>query len=175
MVQILPKDMSTCDKLNNTLLNEEWSIRYTPTPSKYVVCHLDCMVSTNNFHIKCWRSSPCSLIENGKMHATSIMVYHGRMPSWWRASSGCFKILSFPTLSPSLWLFSPHLPPSTCSFLLVYLTNSIIETLCTTSWSSPLSLCLCAFEFFSLPKACVCCIELHYHVLLLLVIQLHHQ
>jgi len=158
-----------------TLLDEEWSIGYTPTPSKYVICHLGCMISTQHFCIRCWRNSPCLFIVDGKMHTPQIMVYHGRMLSWCRILRWLLWNPILPHTITSIVVFLPTL--ATLHLLLPSnlfgklsnwdFTHSILVIL--------LSFCLCAFEFFSLTKACVCYIKLHYNVLLLLGIQLHHQ
>lgn len=72
------------------------------------------------------------------------------------SSGWCFKILSLPTFSPSLWFFSPLLPLSNYTLFCIHSVNSMTVILHTTSWSSSSSFNSMASNFFhSFNPTCV--------------------
>jgi len=111
------------------------------------VCHLGCTVSSPQLmhemleeqflFVHCRWEDICHFDSDLAMVNVVVVENLGR-ESW----SGCFEILSLPTLSPSLWLFSLLLPLSNCSFPLVYSTNLMTCAQCFGLPPLPLILCL---------------------------------
>jgi len=102
------------------------------------------------------------------------MIHHGRMFTLWKIIKLLLWVLFSSSLPPSLWLVSPHLPPSTCSFFPTHFVN-YVHTINFLRFILIFLLSFCFYFLRSLlfSKACIRDVKLCYHVSFLLLIQLH--
>jgi hypothetical protein len=114
---ILPKDMSTSNKWSNT--PPRWKIIDKVYSNSFKIYNMSLRLQGFNATTsasRCWRNHSHLLVTNGKMHATFIMIYHGKMLSWWRIFKWFWNLILPHTIN--CCGFSPHSchPPPTPSF-----------------------------------------------------------